>query len=240
MSTRCTPAEPVCGLKVRVSIQRRTDAARSSKPRGRVVDRIVRARQLLQTFQDGVCGPPFASGGRRGRRLGDPMPPQERRQQLELRRRRTGFLELLQLRGERGGHRGGSRRPGVYSIVAPAVAARRFATGRQRSKRLPAAAEPESVQQAVKRVDFRGGRRAAGMLEQKVGRPQQRHGGRPAVAGAHELDDEIERRRIRLGRQRERIAGLKRYAGLREHPGVRDTSTATAAGTRPRRRRPLR
>ena len=185
--------------------------------RGRVVDRIVRARQLLQTLQDGVCGPPFASGGGRGRRLGDPMPPQERRQQLELRRRRTGILELLQLRGERGGHRGGSRRPGVYSFVAPAVAARRLATGRQRGKRLPAAAEPDPVQQAVERVDLRAGRRTAGMLEQKVRRPQQRHGGRPAVAGAHELDDEIERRRIRLGRQRERIAGLKRYAGLREH-----------------------
>ena len=73
------------------------------------------------------------------------------------------------------------------------------------------------AERAIQRRDIRSPYRRAVDCEREVRRAEQRHDRLAREVRGDELEDQIERRRIRLCRQRQRVERLIRNAGVRKH-----------------------
>ena len=118
----------------------------------------------------------------------------------------------------RGGRSRAGRRQGPAGVFVAAAIGQRGPGLDQRGQPLGVAQVARVGQRPVERGD--GGalrHHAVGVGEPEVRRSQQGDRRRPGEAAGDPFEDQVERRRERLGRQRQRVAGVVTDAGAAEH-----------------------
>ena len=200
------------GLRVEQLHTRMTGARRERLPFDPSSNHRGDARELDRRIVQVLMGPPQAVNRREHRPARAQMPLAQRianlgdaivrvekcEQRIELHRRAFCVGQRAQFLGG-----GDSRLRRLPSLEGPQV--------------LDAAEIPFVAERTIQGRDIRSPYRRAVDREREMGRTEQRDDRLAREVRCDELEHQIERSRIRLCRQRQRIEGLIRNAGIREH-----------------------